>query len=280
MASFDFRSVNSDVLGLGFSFLLAGIQKVWRGYRERRAETWPMSYGRIDRMTLDTEHKKVKFKCYYSYRVGQESFVGSFRKTFEDPEEAQAWQDALQKKQVAVRYDPESPSHSQLRESDLEPIVQSAAPAVQLHATKQSSGMKVFAAKMCAVLCALGLAITVAVLLEQYIGRALVAPRVASIAGWAAMPVFFFGLWIGGKDKLAAKVPGWMKFLGYALLYYAVFTAILAPGQHSRDRSQRWVDARYQLFLYFSALECCYLRLHQKEPTAQEFGVLVGSSFK
>jgi hypothetical protein len=58
MASFDFGSVNSDVLGLILAFVLAGAQKIWRGYQERRTETWPIAYGRIDRVTLDTEHKR------------------------------------------------------------------------------------------------------------------------------------------------------------------------------------------------------------------------------
>jgi hypothetical protein len=193
MASFDFRSVNSDVLGLILAFVLAGAQKIWRGYQERRTETWPIAYGRSDRVTLDTERKKVKWKCYYTYRVGQENFVGSFRRDFEDPDEAEEWQEALQKKQIAVRYDPENPSRSQLRESDLEPIVRSAAPQLRSYTASLSSGVKVIAARVCSVVCALGLAVNVARLLEEYIGRALVAPGVASAASWAALPVFFLG---------------------------------------------------------------------------------------
>jgi hypothetical protein len=133
--------------------------------------------------------------------------------------------------------------------------------------------VKVIAARVCSVVCALGLAVNVARLLEEYIGRALVAPGVASAASWAALPVFFLGLRIGGKDNLSARTPGWMKYLGYALLYYALFSSFLAAARHSGDRRTARGDVRYQLFLYFSALECCYLRLHQKERTAQEYGV-------
>ena len=280
MASFDFKSLNSDVLWLAFAFGLAGVQRLWRGYQERRAQTWPMAYGRIDRVSLDTEHKKVTLKCYYTYRVEQESFVGSFKRTFEDPDEAEVWQDALQKKQIAAHYDPRNPSRSQLRESDLEPIVRSAAPVRPFHTATASSGKLVLAAKLCSVVCALGLAITLMVLLEKYIGKDLVTPYLASVAEWAALPVFFLGLWIGGRDKLAARIPGWMKFLSYALFYYALFSSFLAPARPSRDRIRQSFDARYQLFLYFSALECCYLRLHQKERTAQEYGALAGSSLK
>jgi hypothetical protein len=71
-----------------------------------------------------------------------------------------------------------------------------------------------------------------------------------------------------------------MKYLGYALLYYALFSSFLAPARHSGDRRTSRGDVRYQLFLYFSALEGCYLRLHQKERTAQEYGVLTGSPLK
>jgi len=268
MASFDFKSINSDVLGLAFAVVMAAAQKFWRGYQDRRAETWPISYGRIDRISVDTEHKRVKFKCYYTYRVGTESFVGSFEKTFEDRDEAYAWQDALQKKQVAVRYDPDKPGRSQLRESDLEPIVQAAAPAFQIEMGNQASGIRVFAAKVCFVVCAVGLAITLSMIIEEYSGIELVPPRIASITGWAAVPVFFLGTWIGGKDKLSAKMPGWMKFLGYALLYYALFAAFLSPARHSKNQHAVW-DPRYELFLYFSALEACYLRLHHSDRTSQ-----------
>jgi len=278
MASFDFRSVNSDVLGLAFAVLMAAAQKTWRGYRERRADTWPISYGRIDRVTLDAEHKSVKFKCYYTYRVGEESFVGSFRKTFEDPEEGRAWQDALEKKQVAVRYDPEKPSRSQLRESELEPIVRSAAPVIPSHVANESGGIKVSAARLCSVVCAIGLAVTVVMIVEEYSGRTVIAPRIAFWTGWAALPMWFLGLWIGGKDKLSARTPAWMKFLGYALLYYAVISAFLYP-HGLKERRAYWGEPRYQLFLYFSALECCYLRLqHKRRADQQGYGVLAGPS--
>jgi len=61
MASFDFRSVNSDVLGVVFAVVLASAQKVLRGYQERKAETWPIAYGRIDRVSVgqyDFHHRR------------------------------------------------------------------------------------------------------------------------------------------------------------------------------------------------------------------------------
>src|SRR5512141_2774375 len=128
MTTFDFGRLNWDLVGLAAGFAAAGVQKLWRGYRERRSDTWPISYGTIDRVDVVTEQKKNKVKFFYRYGVGSESFTGSFEKSFEVTDDGVAWANALDRKQVPVRYDPANPSRSQLREIDLVPMVQAASP--------------------------------------------------------------------------------------------------------------------------------------------------------
>jgi hypothetical protein len=71
-----------------------------------------------------------------------------------------------------------------------------------------------------------------------------------------------------------------MKYLGYALFYYAVFSAFVGSTHLSGNQHARGLDVRYQLFLYFSALESCYVRLHQNDEKQPEYGLLSGFPLK
>lgn len=271
MTSFDFRRWNSDLVGLAVGLAVAGFQKFWRVRREQRAETWPVCYGRVNRGSVDSENQKAKLKCFYTYRVGAESFVGSFQKTFEDADEAHAWADALDNQQVAVHYDPSNPSRSQLRETDLRPIVQAAAPMrlVGTPAAAISAWERMLISALL-VVSILGLAISMTALFEEFTGRTLMSPTVASGAGICAYPVFLVAMWFRRKRK-STKAPEWMKYLNYALLYYALFATIVPshPAQQNFAYHRRPTDARYQLFLYFSAFEWCYASLPERDETAQ-----------
>lgn len=253
------------------------MQRLWRNYLDRRSETWPISYGRIDRVSVNSEQKRTKFKCHYSYKVGTESFVGSFQKNFEVADEAEAWADALNKKQVAVRYDPSNSSRSQLREVDLEPLVQAAGRFRQARAEGLSSWQYMLAVAGL-VLSMVGLGITVTMLMGEILGRTLVPLKVAVWTSSLAFIVFFGGLWTFGQGKKKARAtPAWMKLVGYALFYYAVFVAVVPshgarppnPGQHHEG----FRDARYLLFLYFSAFEWCYVQLQGRDESVPFSGM-------
>ena len=279
MAAIGFTDWSWDLFGLAVAFAVAGVQRFWRGYLDRRSETWPISYGRIERVNVDTQDKKTKIKCYYIYKVGNESFTGSFQKTCEDADEGNAWADALAKKQVAVRYDPGNPSRSQLREVDLEPIVQAAAPFRPTRG-EALTGWQHLLAVVGLVLSIVGLAITVAMVLGEILGRTVVPLKLAVWTGSLAFFVFFAGAWTFGQGKKKARAaPAWMKFLGYALFYYAVFVAVVPPRSMGRDshtgstRNQGgFRDARYFLFLYFSAFEWCYAQLQGNDESASYRG--------
>lgn len=272
-----FRRLNGDLVGLVAASAIAGFQRFWKARRDQRAETWPISYGRIDRVSVDTDSQRSKFKCYYTYRVGSESFVGSFEKTFSDADEAHTWASALDRQQVPVRYDPSAPDRSRLREADLPPIVQTAplhSPGTPAFGTSGPDRLLISALLVVSLL---GLALSVTSLIQEFTGKTLVPLTVAQWAGYCAFPIFMIAMWLR-KARKSTKAPEWMKYLNYALLYYAVFSTILpsAPNQGHFIHGWNAIDARYNLFLYFSAFEWCYASLPEGEANApNEFPTFV-----
>jgi hypothetical protein len=277
MNAIDFKYWSWDLFGLAVGFSIAAVQKVWRGYLDRRSETWPITYGRISRVSVDSHDKGTKVRCTYTYSVGTERFTGQFQKEFEDSEEGTAWANAVDKKQVAVRYDPSNSSRSQLREADIEPLIQAAAPFRQARREELSDWQHMLAV-VGLVLSIVGLGITAAMLLGEMLGRTLIPVKVAVWTGSIAFVVFFAGMWMFGQGKKKARrSPAWMKFLGYALFYYAVFVAV-APAHGARHDDaaryhQGFRDARYFLFLYFSAFEWCYAQAHRNDENMSPVGI-------
>jgi hypothetical protein len=267
MTPLNFRYWNGDLIGLAMGLAAAALQKIWRSYLDRRSETWPVVYGRIDRVEVDadSDHKRNKLKCFYSYKVGSETFVASFQKVFESANEAEAWAAALAKKQVAVRYDPDKPSRSRLREVDLVPLVQAAAPFQPAY-IEELPGWQRAVAVAGLVLSVVGLGITVAMLVGDLLGKSVVPLKVAVWTGGFAFVQFFGGLWISKQTQNRRRtqaLPAWMKFLGYAFLYYAILAAAITRfGSGSAGHHHGvFYDARYLLFLYFSAFEWWYAQL-------------------
>jgi len=67
-----------------------------------------------------------------------------------------------------------------------------------------------------------------------------------------------------------------MKYLGYALFYYAVFVAVVpahGAGHDSTRFHPGFGDARYFLFLNFSAFEWCYTQLQGRDESMLHAGV-------
>lgn len=278
MMAFEFKDWSWDLVGFVAAFAAAAAQKLWRGYLDRRSETWPISYGRIDRANVDSDKKTAKITCYYTYSVGTEKFVGQFKMNFDTSNEAEAWVDALNKKQVAVHYDPGKPERSRLRQIDLAPIVQAAAPLRPARAEPIPAWRHALALAGL-LLSGAGLVISIGMLLGELTGKALVPMQVAVYTASFAYFVFLGGIWIFQQDKRKARATSaWMKFLGYALLYYAIFAAIIPHGAGHEPpqgiaRRHKFQDARYLLFLYFSAFEACYGQLRGEDENPMRAGI-------
>jgi Protein of unknown function (DUF3592) len=270
MADLKFTHWNGDLLGLAGGLAVAGMQKFWHDYQQRRSEGWAVTYGQIKRVDVDSEQNRTKLKCYYTYRVAAESFTGSFKKTFRDVDEATTWAEGLDQKQVAVRYDPGNPERSQLLESDLEPVVRAAGAFRAVHPEEGAlSAWERLLVTAGLVIATLGVAVSVAMLAGEITGKMLVPSIVATYLGVGGFFVFSIGLWArrDGKRR-ASTAPSWMKYLGYAIFYYAVFSTVVFPSHPLAPGAVRhhpYFDARYELFLYFSALEWCYARLRAGE---------------
>jgi hypothetical protein len=275
----DFARWKWDLVSLIGAFALATAQKGWREYQQRRSETWPISYGHILVASIEGKKNETLLTLDYNYRVGGEAYTGSFKKTFDSPAEAQTWAEALDQKQVAVRYDSLQPSRSQLPETDLEPMVRASAPfqAENLDNARELPGWERLLVSLGFLMALAGLAGTVVSLAERIFERQLLPAGSSSVLNTGGFVLLAFAGLLHWRDsKRQSRVaPEWMKYLGHALFYYAIFSVAIIPSQNSgRDhrpgaparQESRHAGDNYQLFLYFTALEWCYERLHAGLP--------------
>lgn len=262
-----------EVVGFVGSLVLAGLTRAVRSYQRRRSETWPISFGHILGASAEEKDKQILLKAPFSYRVDSESYGGTFKKTFVDIDEANAWAEALRGKQVAVRYDPNKPSRSQVWESDLQTIVQASGFSASSHRPEPAElpGWERVMVTLGFVLALFGTVFAIGMVIAAVAGRPL-APHTLMYSNLGAFALLILaGLegWKGGKG-VAHTAPEWMKYLGYAVLYYTIFSSVLlprirtnpasAPQRTQRESAVR--SANFQLLIYFGALEAFYGRLN------------------
>ncbi len=278
-STLDFAQWKWELGSLIGAFVLAAAQKGWRKYQQRRSETWPISHGRILVASIEEKKNETLLTLDYNYRMGGEAYTGSFKKKFDNPAEAQAWAEALDNKQVAVRYDAGQPSRSQLPETDLEPMVRASAPfhAANLENTPELPGWERLLVSLGFLMALAGLAGSIVLLAEGIVGRRLLPAGSSSFLNAGGFVLLAFAGLLHWRDskRQSRAAPEWMKYLGSALLYYAVFSVAIVPSQNSgRDnrskapaqQGTRHSESRYQLLLYFTALEWCYERLYASRP--------------
>jgi hypothetical protein len=264
-----------DVLSLATAVAVAIVPKMWRSYRSRASETWPISYGRILSVSINVQERRTELKAAYSYRVGDQSYGGTFKEAFADGDEAEAWEKALPGQQVPVHYDSNRPSRSRLTESDLQTIAQAFAPPVpaQTGEIGELAWRERLLCQLGFLVALAGFAASLAELVSENMGKPPLGHGAHSLLSLGAFAVMFFSLWEGrrGGKRSWRTLPGWMKYLGYVVLLYTIFSALPFLAHRSgRDQRIRHTtpDVSYQLAMYFGAVELLYARL--KSDTKQE----------
>lgn len=252
----------SDLLPLVAAFGLATLQRAWKSYQQRRGETWPISYGRILSTGVETQGNAVVLKAPYSYRVANQAYGATFKKVFSDSDEAKSWEKALAGKEVPVRYDPNKPSRSVIWESDLQPMVQSAAPILP----EEFPPMPWWKRSLCQVglvLAVVGFAACVAQLISDQMGRPLLTRGAYGLLTSGAFILPFVSFWetYGAGKRTWRALPEWMKYLGFVMVYFALFSALPIFRHHPRPEHRAGLDSTYLIVAYFGAIEAFYARL-------------------
>ncbi len=269
MASLSSFDQWQELAFLGAGIALAGIQRAWRSWRMARSQTWPVAYGRIVRSEASEQSKVFSIKLFYRYSVDQDSYQGEFKKKMGSEDDATLWADALRDKQITVHYDPEKLSRSEIWESDLVPIVQSAPPRLHVAQAKETSTAKrvVFLAGIAFTL--VGLVLTLVEFLGALAGQSWVGHALSSlvmVGGWIMFLVAAVSR-KGTSPRHAA--PAWMSFALHALTYFALLTLLFLPAHQATRRSRDTRMLSYQILFYFGAFETFYVRLKDAEEDQQ-----------
>jgi hypothetical protein len=86
--------------------------------RKRRAESWPMVAGRVERAEVEGTDTGYFADISYSYQANGEYYSGFYQKTFRMRRFAEEFVDITRGQQLFVRYHPEKPETSVVREQD------------------------------------------------------------------------------------------------------------------------------------------------------------------
>lgn len=279
-ASADWKS---DVLPLAAAVALATLQKLWTSYQSHRGETWPISYGKVLKIEIQSQSSVDTFKLIYSYSVGTGAYGGKFMKIFRDSDEADAWKAALSGKQVPVHYHPAKPSRSRLMESDLEPIVQAFAPAASSQPPEPMAWWKRSLLQFGLALACVGFGLCLIESVAEKIGAPLLSRRAYEFLDMGAfiVPVLAIRDVYGSARRTWHAVPDWMKFLEFVMIFYAAFAAFLP--HHPARNEQTGVlhrDITYQLPAYLGAIEVLYARLRSDSQNEDYLQRSLGSGVK
>ncbi len=253
-----------EIAIFGVALGLAAIQKLWTGWRTSRTQTWPITYGQIVSSEASKSDQNFILKVHYKYRIDGEPYSGEFKKKFEDMDQAELWADALRDKQIAVHYDPRKLRRSQLRESDLIPIVQSFPPRIS-HETKPKptwerllmiAGMGIGIA---------GCALSTIQLLAELAGKTWIPHGLANALTVGSMLMLFLAAYFARRGRRRAP-PEWMAFASHAMFYLTLLSFLLFPAGKMRERTAAPIRAfSYQFLFYFGAFEACYLRVQTEQ---------------
>ena len=264
-----------DLLSLIAAIVAAGVQRSWGSWRGRRTASWPITYGEILYASSDTKNKNVLLTVRFRYRIDNEPYSGSFKKSFEDEDEAERWAGALRGKQVTVHYDPQKPSRSDLLASDLEPIVRAfgASQAAPKDTAEVVPWWKHFTVSVGLAVAITGFAVCVVELMSEKMGKPFLSPRAYGVlmAGAFTLPVLALRGTLEGTKRSLHALPEWMKYMGFVVVFFTFFNAIPLLGHgRGRDRIRSSRDVTYQMAAYFGVVEVLYARLCA-EPRPEDY---------
>jgi hypothetical protein len=106
-------------LAIGAFGAVSGLIGWWLlAARKRRAESWPMVPGRVERAVVEGTDTGYFADISYSYQANGEFFSGFYQKSFRMRRFAEEFADMTRGQNLFVRYDPEKPKVSVIRDQD------------------------------------------------------------------------------------------------------------------------------------------------------------------
>lgn len=99
--------------------IISGLIGWWLlALKKRRAESWPMTHARVERGLVESTDTGYYAELSYSYQVNGDFFSGFFQKTFRMRRFAEEFVSMTEGQQLFVRYHPEKPEVSVIRDQD------------------------------------------------------------------------------------------------------------------------------------------------------------------
>ncbi|MDT8068706.1 MAG: hypothetical protein ROO76_11140 [Terriglobia bacterium] len=96
-------------------FAAASWIAIW--LKKRRSESWPITSGRVETAYTSGEYGHVA-ELGYSYSSNGEYYSGLYQRKFSTESAAEKFLDSVRNQSVMIRYQPDRPDNSILRERD------------------------------------------------------------------------------------------------------------------------------------------------------------------
>ena len=226
------------------------LKPAWRWLQRQRSANWPIAEGHIESVAV-TELKVFSIRSRsspfgaelgYSYSIAGSPQAGWYSRDFPTEQEAAAFLRDLKGKSIAVRYNPNKPSMSELSEPSLDMLLRNRGPVFDAEAfnaanTLETASRHPFLWALMWI-AAVGLVVSLWVHVGAVMGR-----RVAPEAFFWILHVGIFIVWfpavisamnllgnINQRDfwKVAFKgSPEWMRYMVYGFFGYAVVNFML-----------------------------------------------------
>jgi len=283
--------------------LLANLPAVWKWYRRRAAQEWPITQGRIEAVDVPSNEQKVfgltltnssnrpiKAQVSYSYLWSGETFRGTHTRDFGREEEAWEFLRDLEGKPVEVHVNRSSPEQSQLEEKSLETVIAARAPEGPVRERKIPNWLRPLLWPLVAVA-------LVGFILSAWVHVLAIGGKMPDSLAWGLhggiFVVFLPAVLVAQKRvgslnrkdywKIVLQgAPEWMKYANYALLGYAMVNFFwcmrFLPTGHNQQATTptmwRMFSGHWMTF-YFAAFSVLYASI-ANQPLTGDGTVIIG----